>query len=641
MCAISQFRSRESDATSTADSELPIAAPASGGDDLLQLLRETIARLNSSNGELPDQAQVANVLAEVREALERANVIARAVAQCEEFLRETQFNKASQALDAGLGVYPADPALVRRRREVEEQQRAFHAAGAVRTALAESQWLVDQDRPDLAAHALKEKAAELPDQPALIFRLEEIDALLPQWEQNRHVRTALGRAAALEQLQQWQVAVTVIEEALQRYPASEELIGAARRARDRLADRDRQKKLARRLELIGQKIDEQCWSQALALLEITRKEFPGLPEVNPLRHKVDAGLRRSECEAIVTEVRQCLVDGEPEQAEQALRRGLESLGQEPALDALREELESERKYREELRTAQIHFGRHQLQEAEHVLTQLVAQDRPEAKALLDAVREARAASEEQDFCERGREKALKLMQQQQFAQAVDLLRNLLSLFPGNSILERDLIAAQNELNHELNHELNQGSSEVPPATGEENREPQVPVTPAATRETASSRVRRAAIAGTASLVLVSASGAAWRLSHNDTPPLPPGTGAIVSVRTIPGLPGESAKSVNDPAPPPAAPTEPQLIDRTLPVYPALARQRGIFGAVRMEALVDEYGAVKNVTIVSGDPILAAAARTAVLKWKYKAATLNGQPIAISVTIQVLFGGRNK
>src|ERR1035437_4791620 len=42
---------------------------------------------------------------------------------------------------------------------------------------------------------------------------------------------------------------------------------------------------------------------------------------------------------------------------------------------------------------------------------------------LDAVRQARAVSEEESFCERGREKAVRLMQERQFAQAADLLRN--------------------------------------------------------------------------------------------------------------------------------------------------------------------------------------------------------------------------
>jgi protein TonB len=110
------------------------------------------------------------------------------------------------------------------------------------------------------------------------------------------------------------------------------------------------------------------------------------------------------------------------------------------------------------------------------------------------------------------------------------------------------------------------------------------------------------------------------------------------------------KPVNAPAPPqPAARAlatggrlqEAQLVERTLPEYPALARQRGIFGVVRMEATIDERGAVKNVKVVSGDAVLAAAARSAAQKWIYKAATLNGLPIASSVTIQVSFGGPNQ
>src|SRR5450759_2834450 len=572
MSAIPQVRVREREVVSTADPEVRIAAPAPGRDNPLQLLREAIAGLNSSNGELADQAQVADLLAEAQEALERANVISRAVAVCEEFLREAQFDKAFEALDAGLLAYPGATALVTRRCGVAGRQSAFHSAATVRTALEEAQWLLDRDRPDLAARLLKEKAADLPDQPALISRLEEFEALVPQWEQNRQVQAALGRVAALEQLQQWQAALTILEEAMQYYTASEELTGAAQRFRDRLADHERKRKLARRRELIGQKIAAQSWRQALTLLENTQREFPGAPELNPLRREVDAGLRRSECEAIVTEVRQYLADGELAQAEEVLRGGLESFGLEPALEALREELESEGKYREELRTAQILFGRCQMQEAEHVLAGLVGQNRPGAEVLVEAVRQAGAVSEEESLCERGREKAVRLMQERQFAQAADLLRNLRSLFPCNAVLERDLKTAQGA--------LDQGSPEVPAATEEGNSQPRAPEIPTPpppftqrpesqirpadggrARGSLLSRVRRAAIGGTASLVLVSAGGATWKLPRN---------GAPVSRQT-------------------ATP----------------------------------------------------AAKNAALKWRYKAATMNGLPIATNVTIQDSFGGRNQ
>jgi protein TonB len=768
MSAILQVRARESEAITTAENATPAAVVVPGRDNPLQLLREAITRLNSSNGEFPDQTQMADLLAEVQEALERAGVIGRVVAQCEEFAAEAQFEKGFRALDAGLLASPGDPALIARRCDLVERQRAFQSAATVRTALEEAHWLLNQDRLDLAANFLKEKAADLPDQPALISRLEEIEALLPQWEQDRHVQAALGRVAALEELQQCQMALTIVEEALQSYSASAELTDAARRVRDRLANQERQTRLARRVELIGQKIGAQCWTQALPFLENTEKEFPGAPELKPLRREVAAGFRRSACDALVTEVRQCVTDGEPEQAEQILRRGMESLGHEPALEGLREELESERKYREELRAAQVLFGRRQLPEAERVLAGLVAQNRMEAQALLDAVRQARAVSEEEDFCERGREKALRLMQQGQFAQAADLLRNLGLLFPGNPILQRDLLAVQGA--------LDQGSQEVNGAAGEkseeENREPQTPGISApappfsaqraqagtgdgvTARKSPSPRVRRAAIIGTASLMLVSAGGAAWKFAHDGalvspqsaapsatppmtqipaaTPPpvtsaggypdarlpietakkpsplppvlqptahqrpatigtapakgstqqpaapaarvlrpfLPPATKqtpvevqspllslpqeseAIISAETIASLPAELVEPVNPPAPqsvvpvpsPAPRPTlaaggrgqEAQLISRTLPVYPQVARQRGLFGVVRMEAVIDEYGAIRNVKVVSGDPNLAVAARNAVMTWKYKPATLNGHPVTSTATIQVSF-----
>ena len=84
------------------------------------------------------------------------------------------------------------------------------------------------------------------------------------------------------------------------------------------------------------------------------------------------------------------------------------------------------------------FGRRQLEEAERVLIQGSYGDRREAEALLEAVRAARAAAVEEKILEQGCEKALRLIQQQEFAQAADILRTLLLLFPGDPVLERDL-----------------------------------------------------------------------------------------------------------------------------------------------------------------------------------------------------------
>jgi TonB family protein len=691
---------------------------------------------------------VANLLAEAREALEHANVVARAVAQCNAYLVEGGFEQALEALNEGLRVYPDDRMLAARRRAVEQQEKAFRSAAAVRGAIEEAKWLLDHDRTDLAAQFLKEKATELPDQEELTSRLAELEALLPQWEQKRHVQDAVARALTLEQLEQWQAALTVIEEAQQRCPSSPALQESADRIRRRLTDHERRKKLARRIGMIRQRMAERSWTQALALLENTQRELSGADELKPLRREIMGGLRRAECDEAVAEVRKCLADGELEQAGQVLQSGLETLGAEPALETVRKELEAEKQYREQLRNAQVLFGRRQLEEAERVLTELLDPDRPEPLTLLEAVRAARAAAEEENFLEQGREKASILVQQQQFAQAVDLLRNLLSLFPGNPILERDLAAAQAGLEQARVAAAPEAEAVREEAVAQEEPAaslPEVPTAAAAPAAPARGRFRRAAIAGTASLALVSGAGAAWKLSRRTVPasqpgavipavsiappaapvsqppaqqpdaelpeapattppppvparvpvaaparskpanataprpfippkpnpvagqkqstslPLPPGTDPAISVTTIPGLPaGLDTKPSAPAAPPqpvvttaPAAPpakpalppggklVPPQIITKVLPTYSELARQRAATGVVRLAADIDEHGVVKNVRVLSGDPLLGTAAKNAVVMWKYKPATLNGQPVSTPTEIQFVFGDRGK
>jgi TonB family protein len=83
----------------------------------------------------------------------------------------------------------------------------------------------------------------------------------------------------------------------------------------------------------------------------------------------------------------------------------------------------------------------------------------------------------------------------------------------------------------------------------------------------------------------------------------------------------------------------ELISRTLPAVPQMARQRAVYGLVKIEAVIDEHGAVKSAKVVAGDPMLGAAAKTAVLTWKYRAATLNDKPIASEAKIQITFSDR--
>jgi TonB family protein len=60
----------------------------------------------------------------------------------------------------------------------------------------------------------------------------------------------------------------------------------------------------------------------------------------------------------------------------------------------------------------------------------------------------------------------------------------------------------------------------------------------------------------------------------------------------------------------------KAIQNPTPVYPAFARQLNLAGTVKLKAIVDPDGKVKQVEVVGGHPVLVDAAVDAVKRWKY-------------------------
>lgn len=88
-------------------------------------------------------------------------------------------------------------------------------------------------------------------------------------------------------------------------------------------------------------------------------------------------------------------------------------------------------------------------------------------------------------------------------------------------------------------------------------------------------------------------------------------------------------------------SQPQLVHKVSPIYPPAAVQRKAQGTVRFQATIAKDGSVKNIQLLSGDPLLNVAARQAVLQWKYRPASLNGVPTEVTQTIVVNFSLSNQ
>jgi len=82
--------------------------------------------------------------------------------------------------------------------------------------------------------------------------------------------------------------------------------------------------------------------------------------------------------------------------------------------------------------------------------------------------------------------------------------------------------------------------------------------------------------------------------------------------------------------------QPVLIRKVEPVYPAAAAEQKAQGAVSFQATITKDGAVTNLKLISGDPLLSQAAQQAISQWKFRPAVLNGEPVEVTQTIVVKF-----
>ncbi|HVH89067.1 MAG TPA: TonB family protein [Terriglobales bacterium] len=83
----------------------------------------------------------------------------------------------------------------------------------------------------------------------------------------------------------------------------------------------------------------------------------------------------------------------------------------------------------------------------------------------------------------------------------------------------------------------------------------------------------------------------------------------------------------------------KLIHSVLAQYPSMARQLHVEGEVMLLLEVDASGNVSSVKVLSGPPLLRAAAMDAVKHWQYQPATLGDTPVSSTETVKVAFHWR--
>jgi len=79
-----------------------------------------------------------------------------------------------------------------------------------------------------------------------------------------------------------------------------------------------------------------------------------------------------------------------------------------------------------------------------------------------------------------------------------------------------------------------------------------------------------------------------------------------------------------------------LISQTRPTYPPIAKAARVSGTVVLQATISKSGTITNLRVISGNAMLQQAALDAVRQWRYKPYLLNGDPVEVDTTVNVVF-----
>jgi protein TonB len=79
-----------------------------------------------------------------------------------------------------------------------------------------------------------------------------------------------------------------------------------------------------------------------------------------------------------------------------------------------------------------------------------------------------------------------------------------------------------------------------------------------------------------------------------------------------------------------------LLDKTMPMYPPIAKAARVSGTVVLQATISKTGTITNLRVISGPAMLQQSAMDAVRSWRYRPYMLNGDPVEVDTTVNVVF-----
>ncbi len=429
--------------------------------------------LQEATLQFPDHPELIRLLGEARHRFDeqrQAEEISRIINEAESLNRASQFERALETLDKGLAEYAGADRLLRCRQATLASQARHRREEIRRKAFDDARALRQAGKLTEALAAIETALGEVGDETGLIELRRQIEREQDAHERVVEVRNIFDRAQSMIEDGEFISATELLQASAVRFPGAQSLESLHEVAQARLREQQRKDQVKAAATEAREHGDGKRFEAALSVLEAAVRQFGSEPELDAARRYVlqqqDEHRRLKELEELTHAVRGLVDAGRLQDAERALKAGLDKFGERSELTQLQGSIESARQAQRQREAAREHQERERrersaaiqatIAEAKTMLAGGRVQPAIEAiRALLEkypdelevrqllAVAEAELRRQEREGeVESVRQQAKRLVNQLKYSEAIALVN---SRFPGEPGLVEILSIAQKQL----------------------------------------------------------------------------------------------------------------------------------------------------------------------------------------------------
>ncbi len=416
----------------------------------LERAREMIDHLFANFASEPGAAEVLPALRERWDTLAQAKEIAEYRQRAQDLLRQKAFGEALECLAEGLRKFPGDTGLERLNRSAVELHEAHRRAEAIAEVLRQAESLRETGDAAAALTTVREGRRDFGEDRALVDLARQLEVEVEQQryaagleallsagqalvragkyaeaierlsaeeyageaevralresaraaaaieEEKRFVEARLGAAARLEAEGSAEQGLGEIQEALNRYPNSPQLLEALDRLRHVVERVRRVRAMAHRAEEVRREIAERRWKRAQALVREAQREFAGENAFDDLAAEIDRGLFDAGLEEVRRRVQERLAANQVTDAEREFEPTRTVFAHDPRWKELERAIAQRRAYEAALAEADRSRREGDLSGAEAALTGVIERA-PDLRAtqMFEAIQAQRAEAARQ------------------------------------------------------------------------------------------------------------------------------------------------------------------------------------------------------------------------------------------------------